>query len=73
MMKKISLLLIAFSYGTFLSAQEAHPTGFLTDSSDTRPLNEVVVKAYEQNRKLTDVGAPVNIVSKASLDRKSVV
>ena len=28
-----------------------------------------MVKAYEQNRKLTDVGAPVSIVSKASLNR----
>jgi iron complex outermembrane receptor protein len=30
-----------------------------------------VVKAYEQNRKLVDVGAPVSIVSKASLNRFS--
>jgi iron complex outermembrane receptor protein len=28
-----------------------------------------VVKAYEQNRKLIDVGAPVAVVTKASLDR----
>ena len=41
----------------------------MTDSSDTKPLNEVVVKAYEQNRKLADVGAPVSIVSKAVLNR----
>jgi len=53
-----------------LSAQETPPP-FLTDSSDTRPLHEVVVKAYEQNRKLIDVGAPVAVVSKASLDRFS--
>jgi outer membrane cobalamin receptor len=45
------------------------PPAFLTDSSDTRPLHEVVVKAYEQNRKLIDVGAPIGVVSKASLDR----
>ncbi|WP_431212269.1 TonB-dependent receptor [Puia sp. P3] len=32
-------------------------------------MNEVVVKAYEQHRKLTEVGAPVSIVSKASLNR----
>ena len=30
-----------------------------------------MVKAYEQNRKLTEVGAPVNIVGKAALDRFS--
>jgi iron complex outermembrane recepter protein len=49
--------------------QKISPPGFLADSSDTRPLHEVVIKAYEQNRKLIDVGAPVAVVSKASLDR----
>jgi iron complex outermembrane recepter protein len=70
-MKKISLLLIPCYFGGILSlsAQEVHPPDFLTDSSDTRPLSEVVVKAYEQNRKLTEVAAPVSVVSKASLNR----
>ena len=68
-MKKNSLLIVSFFCAAALSAQTPHSTAFLTDSSDTKPLNEVVVKAYEQNRKLTDVGAPVNIVSKASLNR----
>ena len=69
-MKKINwLLLPAVFYGTIISAQETHPPVFLTDSSDTRPLNEVVVKAYEQNRRLTEVDAPVSLVTKASLDR----
>lgn len=68
-MKKNNLLIASFFCATALSAQTPHSTAFLTDSSDTKPLNEVVVKAYEQNRKLTDVGAPVNIVSKASLNR----
>ena len=71
-MKKINwLLLPALFYGTIISAQETHAPVFLTDSSDTRPLNEVVVKAYEQNRKLTEVNAPVSLVTKASLDRFS--
>jgi iron complex outermembrane receptor protein len=71
-MKKITwLLLPAIFYGTIISAQETHPPVFLTDSSDTRPLNEVVVKAYEQNRRLTEVDAPVSLVTKASLDRFS--
>jgi iron complex outermembrane receptor protein len=71
-MNKINCLLTAaLFYGTALFAQQAHPAGFLTDSSDTRPLNEVVVRAFEQNRKLAEVGAPVGIVSKASLDRFS--
>ena len=69
-MKKNKLLLtVSLCYATALSAQSSHPTPFLTDSSDTKPLNEVVVKAYEQHRKLTEVGAPVSIVSKASLNR----
>jgi len=71
-MKKITwLLLPAIFYGTIISAQETHTPVFLTDSSDTRPLNEVVVKAYEQNRRLTEVDAPVSLVTKASLDRFS--
>ncbi|HEV3325744.1 MAG TPA: TonB-dependent receptor [Puia sp.] len=71
-MKKINWLLSAFLfYHTTMSAQNAPPPAFLADSSDTRPLNEVVVKAYEQNRKLVDVGAPVSIVTKASLGRFS--
>ncbi|HEV2478343.1 MAG TPA: TonB-dependent receptor [Puia sp.] len=72
-MKKNLLVLTACLLGLLFSssAQQPAPAGFLTDSSDTRPLNEVVVKAYEQNRKLTDVGAPVSIVTKASLNRFS--
>jgi iron complex outermembrane recepter protein len=69
-MKKIGLLLlISSSLTNRSSAQAARPPGFLADSADTRPLSEVVVKAYEQARRLTDVAAPVNIVSKASLNR----
>lgn len=69
-MNKIYPLLLALCcHGLFSSAQKLRPAGFLTDSSDTRPLSQVVVKAYEQNRKLTEVGAPVIIVSNASLNR----
>src|SRR5579863_8592441 len=78
-MKKLNCLLTAcLPACMILSMQKASaqdslpkttPPGFLTDSSDTRPLQEVVVKAYEQNRKLIDVGAPVAVVSKATLDR----
>ncbi|HEY6901195.1 MAG TPA: TonB-dependent receptor [Puia sp.] len=69
-MKKNDLLLIAALLASMtLSAQQVHSDTFLTDSSDTKPLNEVIVKAYEQNRKLTEVGAPVSIVSKSALNR----
>jgi iron complex outermembrane receptor protein len=68
--KKNNLLfIVALLYATTLSAQNSHSTSFLTDSSDTKPLNEVVVKAYEQHRKLTEVGAPISVVSKAALNR----
>src|SRR5258708_11731981 len=70
-MKKIILLSFFIIQGYFLSAQEAHPEAFLADSSDTRPLREVVVKAYEQNRKLSEVGAPISFVGKAALNRFS--
>ncbi|HLZ86793.1 MAG TPA: TonB-dependent receptor, partial [Puia sp.] len=69
MKKNNPLLLILCCCGLTLSAQDVHPSAFLTDSSDTRPLGEVVVRAYEQNRKLAEVGAPVNIISKAALNR----
>jgi iron complex outermembrane receptor protein len=69
-MKKIKLLsfLLTF-YCSALSAQDSVSHPFSTDSSGTKPMDEVVVKAYEQNRKLTDVGAAINVVGKASLDR----
>ena len=68
-MKKYLLIPLILIQTCFLYAQESHPATFLADSSDTRPLREVVVKAYEQNRKLSEVGAPISIVSKASLNR----
>src|SRR5258708_24416139 len=70
-MKKIMVVSFFVIQGYFLSAQEAHPEAFLADSSDTRPLREVVVKAYEQNRKLSEVGAPISFVGKAALNRFS--
>jgi len=65
-MKK-TVLLLTLSFGRVWAQQV--PPSFLSDSSDTKPLQEVMVKAYEQNRKLTEVGAPVSVVSKASLLR----
>src|SRR3984885_6981078 len=68
-MKKIILLSsIAFCCSRLL-AQSTAREPFLTDSSDTRPLPEVVVKAYEQNRKLVEVAAPVSLLGKAALNR----
>ncbi|MES1159311.1 MAG: Plug domain-containing protein, partial [Bacteroidota bacterium] len=70
-MKKVLQLSLFLFQGYFLAAQEVHPETFLADSSDTRPLREVIVKAYEQNRKLSDVGAPISFVGKAALNRFS--
>jgi iron complex outermembrane recepter protein len=47
----------------FCFAQQDQPS----DSSKT--LNEVTVKAYEQNRKLIDVAAPVSITGQSQLKR----
>lgn len=70
-MKKIIQLSFFLVQSYFVFAQETHPETFLADSSDTRPLREVVVKAYEQNWKLSEVGAPINFVGKAALNRFS--
>jgi len=67
-MKKL-LLPVFLMISGFASGQETAPPSFLPDSADTRPLQEAVVKAYEQYRKLSDVGAPISIVSKVSLNR----
>ena len=68
-MRKNKLLLLFLVYGGSLWAQSPSSGAFLTDSSDTRPLSEVVVKAYEQNRKLSEVGAPISLIGKNTLNR----
>jgi iron complex outermembrane receptor protein len=62
-MKKIWILFLFFS--TSVSAQ----TILKTDS--TKTLENVIVKAYEQNRSLIDVAAPVSVTSQAQLNRFS--
>ncbi|MDR3717064.1 MAG: TonB-dependent receptor [Puia sp.] len=39
--------------------------------SPSRPLQEVIVKAYEQNRRISEVGAPVAVVGQQQLNRFS--
>lgn len=83
-MKKTILLLCILSYNYSLFAQSVKPNSvkphyvkpnlikpreFLADSSNSRPLQEVIVKAYEQNRKLSEVGASIGLVGKSSLMR----
>src|SRR5882724_11018433 len=68
-MIRLNLLSLMTFFYLQLSAQTKQPEVFLADSSDAKPMQDVVVKAYEQNRKLTDVGAPVSFVGKSSLGR----
>jgi iron complex outermembrane receptor protein len=65
LMKKNKLLLSCFlltSNLVFCQTEE-------TDSS--KSLSEVIVKAYEQNRRLIEVAAPVSITSQSQLNRFS--
>src|SRR5687767_5921458 len=62
MFKNIIILLLVFiAFSTSLGAQ--------TDSTKEISLDEVVVKAFEQNRRLKDVPAAVNLISSAALRR----
>ena len=60
-MKRLLILVLVFS--KTLSAQ----TTYNEDSAKT--LENVIVKAYEQNRSLIDVAAPVSVTSQAQLNR----
>src|ERR1700691_5569686 len=66
---KRTALIIAFALLSVLSFSQSAYRG--TDSSDVKTLNEVVIKAYEQNRKLIDVAAPVAVTGQAQLNRYS--
>src|SRR5438270_7331291 len=64
-MKNFSILLcLVFSKVIF--AQSG-----LQDSIKETKLNEVIIKAFEQNRQLQDVPASVNYISQSSLSRYS--
>ena len=62
-MKSWLLISLAFLAGVSLHAQ----TNKLQDT--TRVLQEVVVKAYEQNRQLKEVSAAINVIHAAQLER----
>ncbi len=57
-----ALILLSFS----LFSQSA-----ISDSSDVKTLSEVIIKAYEQNRKLIDIAAPVAVTGQSQLNRFS--
>ena len=62
-MKKISYSVFACIFIPLFSVSQNEQT----DSSKT--LNEVVLKAFEQNRLLKDIPAAINYVSKSQLNR----
>jgi len=69
-MKRPVLLLIYLCYFSPLFSQTADST-FIKDTLLSKTLNEVTVKAYEHNRKLVEVAAPVSLVSNVDLNRFS--
>lgn len=63
MRKALLFISICFSFSLFSFGQQEQTS----DSSIT--LSEVIIKAYEQNRKLIDVAAPMGITSQTQLSR----
>src|SRR6185312_8151578 len=62
-MKK--LLIITFFFYNSVSAQTT------SDVDSVRTLENIIVTAYEQNRSLIDVAAPVSVIGQAQLNRFS--
>lgn len=63
-MKKLLVVLACFQFSTIL-AQTANPA----DTMPAKVLQEVIVRAYEQNRELKEVAAPVSMISQQQLQR----
>lgn len=62
-MKKFFLILLLYPY-----------TGYAQSQADKEPdsvqvLENIIIRAYETNRRLADIPAPVNVVTQADLDR----
>jgi iron complex outermembrane recepter protein len=67
-MKKTVLLIGLISNSLLLFAQN-DITILPADSLKIKTLDEVIIKAYNQNRKLIDVAAPINYVGQSQLNR----
>lgn len=59
----MKFFVFAFAFFPFLSQAQG------TDSLEENKLTEVVIRAYEQNRKLKDVPAAINYIGRATFDR----
>jgi iron complex outermembrane receptor protein len=69
-MKKYTLLILIAVLSAHLYPQSKNLPSIL-DSSDAKTMRGVIIKAYEQNRKLIDVAAPVAFTGQAQLNRYS--
>ena len=67
-MKKI-VLLISLMFRVVLLFSQNDTTILSQDSLHAKTLDEVIIKSYNQNRKLIDVAAPVNYVGQTQLNR----
>jgi iron complex outermembrane recepter protein len=67
-MKKYALLILFFALSVNLYSQSKN-LPLLQDSSDAKTMSKVVIKAYEQNRKIIDVAAPVAFTGQSQLNR----
>jgi iron complex outermembrane receptor protein len=67
-MKKFIVLTACMSI-TLLSFAQADTAYRVEDSSDAKTLQEVIVRAFDQNRKLAEVPAPIGLVGQAQLKR----
>lgn len=65
LLKFISLLIVAFNLTIFNAIAQS------ADTSQEVQLQEVVVKAFERNRKLKDVPAAINYIGRQTLERFS--
>ena len=69
-MKRISLLTASLLF--FLSSFSQQGSNEVSvDSPQTKTLQEILVKAYEQNRKLTEVPASIGLIGQSQLTRFS--
>src|SRR5688572_24435718 len=62
-MRKRLIILLCLPFSVVIAQTE------VTDTALAQVLEEVIVKGYEQNRQLKEVGAPVSVISRQQLQR----
>lgn len=69
-MKKFAVIFLLLAVFNFSYAQRSDPAGLLRDIDDTTDvLAEVVVRGYENNRKLIEVPAPITLITRTQFTR----